>query len=95
KKKVIKGIHLDDMYISKDKTKLVTVYYTGNSESTIDVYNISGYDSDFDFYKLGSIPMIKGIPYIDISDNNKLAYFVDGASYTESNIYIYDITNKK
>ncbi|EPZ59380.1 hypothetical protein H477_2134 [[Clostridium] sordellii ATCC 9714] len=39
--------------------------------------------------------MIKGIPYIDISDNNKLAYFVDGASYTESNIYIYDITNKK
>jgi hypothetical protein len=94
-KNIVKGIHLDEMYLSKDKRKLITIYYTGNNESTIDIYDISLYDGDIDFYKLGSIPMIKGIPYVDMSDKNKLAYYIPGPKYDESEIYIYDITNKK
>ncbi|MDO7206302.1 hypothetical protein Q5M85_21565 [Paraclostridium bifermentans] len=62
-------MHLDEMYLSKDKSKLVTVYYTHNNESTIDVYELGMYSENVDVYKLGSIPMIKGIPYIAISDN--------------------------
>lgn len=94
-KKTISGIHLDEMYLSKDKRKLITVYYTGNNESTIDIYDINFYNGSIDFYKLGSIPMIRGIPYVDMNDKNKLAYFIPGTNYNESEIYIYDIVNKK
>lgn len=94
-KKIVNGIHLDEMYLSKDKSKLVTVYYTGNNESTIDVYELGVYNGNMDLYKLGSIPMIKGIPYIAISDDNKLAYSIEGAKFGESEIYTYSISNKK
>ncbi|WP_270670513.1 hypothetical protein, partial [Paraclostridium bifermentans] len=73
----------------------VTVYYTGNNESTIDVYEIGMYSENVDVYKLGSIPMIKGIPYIAISDNNKLAYSIEGNKFGESEIYTYSISSKK
>lgn len=94
-KEIIKGIHLDEMHLSRDKSKLITVYYTGNNESTIDVYDINSYNKKVDFAKLGTIPMIKGIPYVDISDGNKLAYSIQGDNYDESKIYVYDIINKK
>ena len=94
-KKIVNGIHLDEMYLSKDKSKLVTVYYTGNNESTIDVYELGVYNDNMDLYKLGSIPMIKGIPYVAISDDNKLAYSIEGAKFGESEIYTYSISNKK
>lgn len=94
-KKIVNGIHLDEMYLSKDKSKLVTVYYTGNNESTIDVYELGMYNDNIDLCKLGSIPMIKGIPYIAISDDNKLAYSIEGANFGESEIYTYSISNKK
>ncbi|GAA0861802.1 hypothetical protein [Paraclostridium tenue] len=94
-KKPIIGMHLDEMYLSKDKRKLITVYYNGNNGSTIDIYDINLYNGSIDFYKLGSIPMIRGIPYVDVSDKNKLAYFIPGTNYNESEIYIYDIVNKK
>lgn len=94
-KKIINGVHLDEMYLSKDKSKLVTVYYTGNNESTIDVYELGMYSENVDVYKLGSIPMIKGIPYIAISDNNKLAYSIEGNKFGESEIYTYSISSKK
>nr|WP_250675982.1 hypothetical protein [Paeniclostridium ghonii]MCM0168121.1 hypothetical protein [Paeniclostridium ghonii] len=94
-KKVVNGIHLDEMYLSKDKSKLVTVNYTGNNESTIDVYELGKYNNNVDLYKLGSIPMIKGMPYIDISDDNKLAYSIEGTKFGQSEIYTYSISNKK
>lgn len=94
-KEIIKGIHLDEMHLSRDKSKLITVYYTGNNESTIDVYDINSYNKKIDFSKLGTIPMIKGIPYVDITDGNKLAYSIQGDNYSESKIYVYDIINKE
>lgn len=94
-KNIVKGIQLNEIYLSKDKSKLVTIYYTGNNESTIDIYNISLYDGKADFHKMGTIPMIKGIPCVDISDKNKLAYSVQGSSYDQSNVYVYNITSKK
>ncbi len=39
--------------------------------------------------------MIKGIPYIAISDNNKLAYSIEGNKFGESEIYTYSISSKK
>ncbi|MGL5754879.1 MAG: hypothetical protein ACRCYC_06095 [Paraclostridium sp.] len=94
-KNIVKGIQLNEMYLSKDKSKLIAIYYTGNNESTIDIYNISLYGGKADFHKMGTIPMIKGIPRVDISDKNKLAYSIQGSSYDESNVYIYKITSKK
>lgn len=94
-KKVVNGVHLDEMYLSKDKSKLVTVNYTGNNESTIDVYELGKYNNNVDLYKLGSIPMIKGMPYIDISDDNRLAYSIEGTKFGQSEIHTYSISNKK
>ena len=88
--KVLDKIHYGKMYLSSDKSKLVIVYYNGNNESTIDIYEIAKYNENIDFYKLGSIP-IKGIPYVTISDNEKFAYFIEGSNVGESEICVYSI----
>lgn len=86
--------NLYQVYLSPDKTKLITLHFNEKHENTIEIYDINSKEEIIEASYLGKISLLKGIIHLSINSENQLACVGRGNSDNETVIYTYNILSK-
>lgn len=86
--------NLYQVYLSPDKTKLITLHFNEKHENTIEIYDINGKEDIIEASYLGKISLSKGIVHLAINSENQLACVGRSNSDNGIIIYTYNILNK-